>query len=63
MAKDTLLKHKLAEAAMSQREVARRLNRHFQHVNYVVNGLRKSRRLSFEILKICNEQIHARHAK
>ena len=58
MAKDTLLKHKLAEAAMSQREVARRLNRHFQHVNYVVNGLRKSRRLSLEILAICNQQIH-----
>ncbi len=59
MAKDTILKRKLAEAGISQAEVCRRMGRTPQHVNYVVNDIRKSRRLSFEILKICNEQIHA----
>lgn len=61
MAKDTLLKRKLVEAGISQREVARRTHRHFQHVNYVVNGVRKSRKLSFQILELCNEQVHLRN--
>lgn len=54
MAKDTILKRKLAEAGISQREVARRTHRHFQHVNYVVNGVRESRRLTAEILEMCD---------
>ena len=59
MAKDTILKRKLAEAGISQAEVCRRVGRTPQHVNYVVNGLRESRRLSFEILKICNARLSA----
>lgn len=58
MTKNTILKRKITEAKISQRELARRLNRHFQHVNYVVNGVRKSQRLSLEILAICNERIN-----
>ena len=58
MANDTILKRKLAEAGISQAEVCRRKGLTPQHVNYVVNGLRKSRRLSLEILAICNQQIH-----
>ena len=53
MAKDTILKRKLAEAGISQREICRRINRTPQHVNYVVNGVRESRRLTAEILEIC----------
>ena len=59
MANDTILKRKLAEAGISQAEVSRRMGLTPQHVNYVVNGLRESRRLSLEILAICNKQIHA----
>lgn len=57
MAKDTILKRKLAEAGISQREVARRTHRHFQHVNYVVNGVRKSKSLSLLILQLCDGEI------
>lgn len=63
MAKDTILKRKLAEAGISQREVARRTHRHFQHVNYVVNGIRKSKSLSFQILQLCNGVITAKKGK
>ena len=59
MAKDTILKRKLNEAEIPQSEIARMLKRTVQHVNYVVNGVRESRRLSFEILKICNRRINA----
>lgn len=57
MAKDSILKRRMAEAGLSQREVARTLNRHFQHINYVVNGIRKSQRLSARILALCNNRI------
>lgn len=57
MAKNSFLKRRMAEAGLSQREVARRLNRHFQHINYVVNGIRESQSLSARILALCNNRI------
>lgn len=57
MAKDTILKRKLIEAGISQAEVCRRVKRTPQHVNYVVNGVRKSASLSRRIIELCNGQI------
>lgn len=57
MAKDTILKRKLTEAGISQAEVCRRIKRTPQHVNYVVNGIRQSRKLTLEILSMCNGEI------
>lgn len=57
MSKDTILKRRMEEAGISQRDAARSLGRHFQHINYVVNGVRKSKSLSLRILQLCSGQI------
>ena len=54
MPKNTILKRKMEQAGISQRDAARALGRHFQHVCYVVNGVRKSKSLSLRILQLCN---------
>lgn len=54
MPKETILKRKMDQAGISQRDAARALGRHFQHVYYVVNGYRKSKSLSLRILQLCN---------
>ncbi len=59
MAKDTILKRRLAEAGISQAEVCRRMKRTPQHVNYVVNGVRQSHKLTLEILSMCNGKSNA----
>ena len=57
MAKDTNIKLKLREAKISQAEVARELNLTVQHVNYVVNGTRKSNRLAILISAMCKRKL------
>ena len=56
MAKETKIKQKLQAANISQAEVARELKLTVQHVNYVVNGRRESRRLVLHILRMCNRK-------
>ena len=57
MAKDTILKRKMAERGITQADAARALNRTVEHVCYVVNGVRKSKSLSLRILQLCNGTI------
>ena len=57
MAKDSILKRRMAESGITQADAARTLNRTVQHVNYVVNGIRESQSLSARILALCNNRI------
>ena len=57
MAKDTIIKRKLQAANLTQAQVARTLNITVQHVNYVVNGTRESRKLKLSILNMCNRKL------
>ena len=54
MAKETKIKQKLQMANVTQAEIARKLHLTVQHVNYVVNGSRRSDRLVRQIYAICD---------
>lgn len=53
MAKDTKIKQILRDNKITQRDIAKRFNLTVQHVNYVVNGSRKSKSLENRIIQVC----------